>query len=219
MSNSKKIQRNFMPVLDLVFSVVVGFVASFVFFRFFLTSFKGELGKLGYWFGVLAGLGFAFLYLYWRYKNRLRMVMPSLDNDKFTIKVGLQGGIFLSVLGFPYVFIFGSRDVPNLYYLNPSEGTGMVFLFIILLGIVVPLVEEMYFRGLVFRILNGHYSLTVAYFGSSILFGLAHSLSIKAFLNSFVYFFIFNKTKQVKSSVISHAIANSTWLISIYLFK
>lgn len=82
---------------------------------------------------------------------------------------------------------------------------------IILFILMAPIIEEILFRGIIFRGFLKHYSLKNAIILSSLLFAIAHLnvwQGISAFILGIVYAWIYKKTKSLIPCIFSHALHN-----------
>jgi membrane protease YdiL (CAAX protease family) len=75
----------------------------------------------------------------------------------------------------PVTWVFGRErlEEPARDLTGRAEGFG-VALLIVLVVLCAPVIEELFFRGLVLRSIQAQYNDTLALFGSAVLFGLAH---------------------------------------------
>ncbi len=101
------------------------------------------------------------------------------------------------------------------YALNLIGYNKLLFIFVlILLG---PIIEEILFRGYIFTIVRGNYSFAVATFVSTVLFLVSHGLSIEHLyyvgLQSLVLCFVYENSKTIISCIIVHSCANLIWFI------
>jgi membrane protease YdiL (CAAX protease family) len=93
---------------------------------------------------------------------------------------------------------------------------------IIAFGIVVPIVEELIFRGVILDGLSIHYRLSTAVVASSLLFGLVHLnpiVSIATFLLALFLAWLRISTGSLMLCVISHSVFNVTPFILIKIMN
>lgn len=94
------------------------------------------------------------------------------------------------------------------------DGTGapsMLALYLALTFAITPFVEEVFFRGFMFRWMSGRYPVWAAALVSSALFGVAHILppqAINAFVMALVLAWLYWKTGSIWPSVAAHAVNN-----------
>jgi membrane protease YdiL (CAAX protease family) len=95
---------------------------------------------------------------------------------------------------------------------------GLTLLFV---GILVPISEELFFRGAIFTVLRDHWPVWAAVLVSSALFGLGHADSLGVVAASFVMGVVnaiaFEKTRSIWVPVAIHAANNSLAIILVYL--
>lgn len=115
----------------------------------------------------------------------------------------LQSGI--DALGVDYDLTSGFNDTSEVIY---SSG---IVLLLLTTCICAPLVEELLFRGLVFKRLRGIMSATPAMIISSLLFGIIHGNIVQfiyATLVGFVCAYVYEKFKTISAPILVHASAN-----------
>lgn len=87
-------------------------------------------------------------------------------------------------------------------------------------GILVPIAEEMYFRGALYGWLRKHVSYPAALAISTLLFGLGHMDSIAVALSSMVLGFanavLYERTRSIWAPIAVHALNNSLAMMVIY---
>ncbi len=93
---------------------------------------------------------------------------------------------------------------------------GMLLLWFVMRGlgtiVLVPLVEELFFRGYLerrLRLYNGHLWIGLAALVTATLFALLHDRWIEAFVASLIFSFIALRRGRVTDAVLAHAIANA----------
>ena len=88
---------------------------------------------------------------------------------------------------------------------------------LVVLGILTPIVEEVLFRGLVYKRLKIYYEASIAAYISAIIFGIAHFNLIQglyAFVMGIIFAFVYEKYKSIFAPVIVHLAANIVAVIS-----
>ena len=126
--------------------------------------------------------------------------------------------------------IFATFGVSRLILILPLDGilgdysqvkatyeAGGVWLQIIALGILSPIVEELLFRGLVYKRLKVYYDTIISAYISAIIFGVAHFNLIQglyAFVMDIAFSFIYERCKNIYGPIIVHIVANLTTVIS-----
>lgn len=96
---------------------------------------------------------------------------------------------------------------------------GNLFVQILSLAIIVPIAEELIYRGLVFTGLTKVMEAKYAIFGASVLFGIFHFNLLQgtyAFLLSLILVCIYMKCRTILAPIIIHSVANLTAVISSY---
>lgn len=87
-------------------------------------------------------------------------------------------------------------------------------------GILVPISEELFFRGAIFSWFRARYNFPIALLVSSILFGLGHFDTIGVVASSFILAlanaYIFEKSKTLWAPILMHMLTNSIAVFAIY---
>jgi membrane protease YdiL (CAAX protease family) len=83
---------------------------------------------------------------------------------------------------------------------------------LLFLIIVAPLVEELVFRGTLFRAWRARWSPVLALLASSVLFGVLHPLKLPSFLAAVTFALLYTRTRSLWASVLVHSAGNATWL-------
>ncbi len=94
----------------------------------------------------------------------------------------------------------------------PVEGIGAGSWSMLALVVLAPLFEELICRGLVLESLRARYGVFVAWFGSSLFFGVMHiqpQLAVNAFFVGLVLAFLYLRTDSLWVAVLLHAFNNA----------
>lgn len=95
------------------------------------------------------------------------------------------------------------------------------FITFIGVGILAPISEEFYFRGLLHNWFRQRWGMWASIVASSILFGLAHFDSIGVLVSSFimglVMAYVYEKTKTLWITIAIHVITNSVAVLLLYI--
>jgi membrane protease YdiL (CAAX protease family) len=75
---------------------------------------------------------------------------------------------------------------------------------------VAPLVEELVFRGTLFRAWRARWNPVPALLASSVLFGVIHPLKLSTFLAAVTYTLLYTRTRSLWASVLTHSLHNGT---------
>jgi membrane protease YdiL (CAAX protease family) len=109
---------------------------------------------------------------------------------------------------------------PQIPFLAPQgfSWSGLVGM-LILGGVIGPLAEELYFRGVVYAWLRQRWGVSVATLASALLFGLAHgeiSIAGSAFFLGIILAWTYERSASLWSPVLIHIINNSFKIILLY---
>jgi membrane protease YdiL (CAAX protease family) len=138
----------------------------------------------------------------------------------------------VDLLGVPIGVLTQIVFVPLLYLLLPfidrdevsesaekltdrATGWGVVLL-VVLVVVGAPIVEELFFRGLVLRSIQARYSDWIAVVGSAVLFALVHFEPITfpaLFMFGLVLGYLAQRTRRLGMSVFAHAGFNATTMV------
>ena len=112
---------------------------------------------------------------------------------------------------------------------NPAVGLfvklkNKFFICALVLEIIVlaPLVEEVFFRGIIYRILRNRFSFALAALFTSLLFALIHRVPsniLPLFVISFSLCYTYEKTKNILSPIIFHSIHNTLSITFLLVVK
>jgi len=134
-----------------------------------------------------------------------------------TLLVPLVGLIALGiqlVLGLPL-------DNPQLDFLAPQEFTwAAAAAMLLLVGIAIPIAEELYFRGVLYSWLRNRFGAGVGMTVSALVFGALHgdiSLAVATFVMGLFLAWIYEQSQSLWLSILIHGINNSIKVILLYL--
>ncbi len=196
-----------------------GFMASYK----FMENIEENFNRYSYLITFIsASLAVAlFGFVYFKIKNEyqpdgIKKIFSNITvrNAGLTAALGIFGSLGLSrfVSMLPLDNIIGN-------YENTSNNllSGSLFLQLISLGIVVPIAEELIYRGLVFTGLTKVMEPKYAIFAASLIFGMFHFNLLQgtyAFLLSLVLICVYMRYKTITAPIIIHSVANIIAVIS-----
>lgn len=112
------------------------------------------------------------------------------------------------------------NENPQLEYLLPGEFSwGGLLAGLLLVGVMVPIAEEAYFRGLLFQTMRNRWRMSVSLVASSAIFGIVHgdiAVAGMAFILGVILGWVFERSQSLWTAIIVHAINNSVKIIAIY---
>jgi len=124
------------------------------------------------------------------------------------------------ISGFVEKAVGNPMENPMLDFLAPEGFHWVNFLGVLLVaGIMAPVAEEIFFRGVLFRWLRGRCSFWSAAIVSSAIFGLLHgelSLAAAALIMGIVLAYLYEKSQSLWSPVLIHILNNSVKIIILY---
>lgn len=97
---------------------------------------------------------------------------------------------------------------PSTIRLTGADPANLVaLLFLVAVG---PLVEELVFRGTLFRVWRARWNPVLALLASSALFGLLHPLKVSSFLAAVTFVLLYTRTRSLWATVLAHSLGNGT---------
>jgi membrane protease YdiL (CAAX protease family) len=135
-------------------------------------------------------------------------------------------GIFLVSLLSAFAFN-GGRVIPGnsrLVFIQHPNGIGLLLLALLVTSVAAPICEELFFRGMLFRLLQSRTALWIAVIGSALAFGAAHAspaVSL-ALLPTFVYMgvvlaLLYIRTGWLTNTILLHGLNNA--IVTILAFN
>ena len=119
--------------------------------------------------GILSGLVLSPLLCVWFYKTLYREKLAELDSGN--VIRGITRGVFLaSLVLLPVIFVFRLAGIiSNIEYVQPEQFWYGLAMILVLAG-----TEELFFRGILYKIIEARYSWPVAVVVTAVLFTAAH---------------------------------------------
>lgn len=130
-----------------------------------------------------------------------------------------------------FIGFFATLGLSRLILMLPVDGilgdyssvkatyeAGNIWIQVLMLGVVIPIAEELLFRGLVYRRLKFYYDVSIAAYISAIIFGVAHFNLIQgiyAFIMGIVFTIIYEKADNIYATIIVHISSN---LMAVFTF-
>jgi membrane protease YdiL (CAAX protease family) len=139
------------------------------------------------------------------------------DKLSMTILWGLGSGIFLALLNATKVYIVGGMDVKYCReIIGLVDKRVFLYSFFISSALIIPILEEMLFRGYYYRILRNRYnSVILAMAITCALSALAH-FSLSSAVSSIAFTYVYEKNNVLGAPIIAHIILNLSWYCLVY---
>lgn len=170
-------------------------------------------------YGLFLMLSAGIIYLTKKYKISIEEYGFNKHGITKTIMWGVGGGIFLSILNFPLRTITrGTAWIDFEIFLESNSDRFSVISFLVFASLLLPIMEEILFRGYVYRVLKNRYKVFLATVITCAAYAVGH-LDIVFALYSYVLISVNEKSNFLGSSIIAHVLWNSSWYLSIYFFK
>jgi membrane protease YdiL (CAAX protease family) len=155
--------------------------------------------------------------------SALGFTRPTL---KWVVIAGLIGLLMIPLAALITVLIQMLFDLPaenpQLEFLLPDHFSvfGLAASFI-LIGVLVPIAEETYFRGLVYTTMRNKWRIGLSLVVSSAYFGILHgniALAGMAFVLGIILGWVYERSRSLWPSILIHMINNGIKILAIYLF-
>jgi membrane protease YdiL (CAAX protease family) len=108
------------------------------------------------------------------------------------------------------------------FLLTSNISTKLSYLLIACL--VAPIIEEIFFRGLIYRILKHRYDIVTATVVGAGIFVLAHAFGgydgnalFVVALSGLLFIYVYEKSGSLLTSMITHSLYNSVWFYFVHL--
>lgn len=211
-------------IVDLFIAILIMFIISGIFFILegrFHTGYNRIPKQLFSVINSLLATTSGTIYLTIKYPIDLSHFGFNNENIKKTIAWGVFAGLVVSFINFPLKIIIGENKIPTEIFINVGVGKCYVFFFLSIVVVLIPFVEEMFYRACVYRMLRNRFDMFWGYVGSTTLFTLGHVSSrvgaiIFYIISSLILTYIYEKTNLIGTSIIAHIVLNLTWYAAVY---
>jgi membrane protease YdiL (CAAX protease family) len=99
----------------------------------------------------------------------------------------------------------GGTSIIHLTGADPANLVAVLFLVV-----VAPLVEELVFRGTLFRAWRARWNPVLALLASSVAFGVLHPQKVGSFLAAVTFALLYTRTRSLWANVLAHSLGNGT---------
>jgi membrane protease YdiL (CAAX protease family) len=109
-----------------------------------------------------------------------------------------------------------SLDEPARHLTRQADGVGWALLLFVMVGLGAPIIEELFFRGLLMRSLQARWNDTLALVVSSVFFGVVHLQPLQMpglILFGLVAGFCAQRTGRLGMSILAHISFNTTTVV------
>lgn len=154
-------------------------------------------------------------YLWKNFPIKINLLGGENKNIYYFPLYGILGGMILLLINSPFR---NSDDTIILkkFLVDPKEGYAKVVPFLMIVVILIPIVEEIFYRGFIFRLCRNSVNRFWSYFISSIIFSVGHSLSVSIFISGLILCYIYEKTSLILPCIIAHILWNMVWFSAKY---
>ena len=154
--------------------------------------------------------------------NRYPLRIYSWTNPAEILRVVAVGTGVCIVLNYPYIIWKGDLGVmQQTYRLFVGHGTYERILIFAVLCMVLPISEELLFRGIIYRIVRKRYDIFWGLLVSSILNAVYYDPSLDpdgllyCFLVASVYALVYEKSKTILASVLTSTLHTTLWCLLV----
>ena len=146
---------------------------------------------------------------------QLKAYLKKVDVKRLNIPIivgataAMGVGRFITML--PFDGILG-----NYKTVQENIGKSSVWMQLLVLGILTPVLEELLFRGVIYKRLKMYYEVTVAAYIAAIIFAIAHFNLIQgiyAFIVGIVLMYVYEKSGNLVAPIVMHGVANIVTVI------
>jgi membrane protease YdiL (CAAX protease family) len=128
----------------------------------------------------------------------------------------MQAALGVACLGFIGLLSGNWRDLPRVvssggtFTMNLTGPDPANLVALVMTVVVAPLVEELVFRGTLFRAWRARWNPVLALLASSLLFGALHTLQLAAFLTAVTFALLYTRTRSLWANLLAHSMNNGT---------
>lgn len=148
-------------------------------------------------------------------KNLFQLFKDNHWSYKVLLYAAIMIGLVLLMMlasGIPHQGLYN-----NLVKITGFGDPKLQYFFIIISGVLAPIAEELYFRGLIFTYVRSISNVTIAIIVSSIFFGLAHSfVNPYIFISHAVVSIFIGLARQKSNGMIVPIIMHMIWNLLIF---
>jgi uncharacterized protein len=115
----------------------------------------------------------------------------------------------------------GEQQGPEAALRSALTVEGFIF-WVVVAGVVAPVIEELVFRGLLYRAWEARWGWFWSMMGTSALFALYHPVPFSAFVSAVIFVAVYRRTGSIWAPILVHAVGNllmSPLLIGRYYFQ
>jgi membrane protease YdiL (CAAX protease family) len=212
---TRGIDRIRWKVTDILVSLFILVVLSLLF-----TMVVSRFCKISDLFWQITGTLFLLAPIYYLNSKYPLKLFSNLNNER-NLKYFLIGTAMCLLLNAFYGLSARlSRNVPEQYaFFMQYSAFGKCFDLIGSL-ILAPVLEEIYFRGFIYRILKNRYNVFWGAIGSAVIFALFHGFKSDVVINvgilGMIFVYVYQKTESIILTILTHSICSASWLAFIH---
>jgi len=149
-------------------------------------------------------------------KYPLKIFSKFNKKDRKYFLIGITLCIIMNI--FSFISTRSTRNIPEQYSLFMGYNIYEKGLFLFFYLIAGPLLEEIFFRGFMYRILRNRYNVFWGALGSTIIFSLFHGLKMEIIgigIFGLIYVYVYHKTESIPLTALTHSVDNALCFVFI----
>ncbi len=163
---------------------------------------------------------FIFVPIYYL-NNKYPLKIFSNFNKKDNLRYFLIGtGLCFALNLFYGISVRLTRNIPDQYALFMQYSIFQKVLDLVNSLISTPVLEEIFFRGFIYRVLRNRYNVFWGALVSIIIFSLFHGFKIEIIIDTgifgLIFTYVYHKTESIPLTALTHSICSATWLVFIH---
>lgn len=160
-------------------------------------------------------------YLFTKYPLEEKIFSLEVDQIDTFVIYGVLGSLIVGILSYPYAFLHNEGSLFQDSIISPLSRPEAVGFFILIAVFISPILEELFTRGCLFRILKSKIGFLWAALLSSCFFVMLHHVFnhgqfMRIFIISIVLTIVYDATNTIKASVVAHITGNAVWYLAVY---
>lgn len=155
-----------------------------------------------------------FLILFFYLDGQKGRIEKKKTGNVMDFVMAIIGGVGIAIILNILIGLTGISGIDNTFQeISDTIKNTPIVITIICAGIIIPIVEEIIFRGLIFNRIKFQYNLTSAMLISSVVFGIYHGNIIQGIYATMLgvcLAYAYNKTKNILIPIFIHISANTS---------
>ena len=206
-------------IIDISIALFLYFTCGVLFIAIF--EFISQNNLLLHRISDMIGWSVAIYFLLKRYPLEEKVFSLGKGQGNLLIKYGILSGLLIALLSYPYSYIHSNGSILKDSFLGLQHSPAAIAIFIFLAIFVSPILEEMFTRACLFRILKEKIGFFIATLLSTCFFVMLHNIFghgqfLRVFIISLVLTLSYEVSGTIKTSIIAHVTGNAVWYLVVY---